>query len=105
MPMDYGTIGSRPCELVLNKILIEHDDPKLVKKTTKLLFQFRHGLEQLSAIPELSFRLNMLQKWRADFMKRASSLNMPREVETHVCCCLVAYYRECKQKQNKLPNV
>jgi len=95
--IDVGTIGSLKCEVNLNKILMEINDPKITKFVVPILVKFRYCLQQLAHIPDVSFRYNMMARLRDDFSKKVRERNLPEDVVSHTCCAIMAYYRNAKR--------
>ena len=94
--IDVGTIGSLKCEVHLNSILMEISDPHVTKFVVGQLVKFRLGIRQLAYIPDKSFRLMMLSRWRDEFFKKVKDRCLPELVESHMCCTIMAHYRNSK---------
>lgn len=102
MAVDVGTIGSLKCEVNLNKILMEINDKHITKFVVRNLVIFRLGLKQLAYIPDKSFRHTISTKFHADAIARVLQKKLPPAVESHMCCCLMAYYRNVKDSHEDL---
>jgi len=94
-----GTIGSKPCELSLNKILGEHHDPKLTNKVMGRLMSTKEGIKKLQkyVLPyDAAFFVHMLNIFReATYaLLEQQRYSIPNEVYTHLRCCLAAYFSE-----------
>lgn len=94
MAIDVGTIGSRPCEISLNKILIEIGGKSISSYVVSTLLKFRLGLKQLSFIPDESWRHTFTTKFYADTIEKIKTKKLPVMIESHALCCLKAYYRD-----------
>lgn len=90
-----GTIGSRPCEVKLNDILIQHNDPKLTRIIMSRHQDLKTGLNRLKVL-DRSFAQRMMMVFYHQivdvFMNRRD--DMPEEAFTHALCCFKALYRE-----------
>ena len=80
-----GTIGSRPCELSLNKILADKNDPRLNKKIIRILQATKHRFKQLASIPDDSTRSITGFAVRGELVTDV--------VTSHACCCINSYFR------------
>jgi hypothetical protein len=90
-----GAIGKRPCEISLQNILHELDDRKLVNRVMSLILAYREGLRQISYIPKINWRKSFTYDWRQRFYKKVfENDNLPLRVQTHMWCCMTAYYRD-----------
>ena len=97
-----GAIGKRPCEKVLEKILEENNDKKLVRWATNIIFKFKEGLKQIEYLPDKQYQETFRTYWRHHFMKRVlhhpaeniTEDDKPEVLRTHLWCCLHAYYKE-----------
>lgn len=95
--ISVGTIGSRPCEIVLNKILMEIGGDSKCSATnfvTGTLLKFRLGLKQLGYIPDKAWRHTFRVKFYLETVEKIKAKNLPIAIESHTLCCLKAYYRE-----------
>lgn len=93
--IDVGTIGSRPCEVSLNRILIEHkNNAQMIHSVTSTLLRFRRWLKQLEHIPDPAYRSTAMKTYLDMFVVGVIKQNLPVFVESHTRCCLVTYYRE-----------
>ena len=97
-----GAIGKKPCEKVLQKIMEELDDRKIVNKTMNTIFDFRDGLKQITYIPDIKYRKRFTFEWHQSFFSKIFEGKLPTTVKTHLWCCLTAYYRE--HVKNNFPN-
>jgi hypothetical protein len=90
-----GAIGKRPCEISLQNILYEAGDRKLVHKVMNIILDFREGMRQISHIPDIAWRKRFSYEWRQKFFNKVFEHDMlPVGVQTHMWCCMTAYYRE-----------
>ena len=91
--VDEGTIGSSPCEVVLEKLLREN--LRCVRKVTNLLHEFRTGLNKLRSLEGLDrkfvWQLSLL--WFDDHKRRIDQLELPEVIRTHLHTCLKANWR------------
>jgi hypothetical protein len=101
--IDVGTIGSRPCEVVLNRILIERKDKKLTNKVMSLHLEFREGLKHMTDIKDVAFRKRMLSMWRKWAMDKLDTLDLPDVVHSHLGCALTANYRDYVRDHGLVP--
>lgn len=97
MAIDVGTIGKRKCEVNLNKILMEQNDERIASFVVKNLCNYRMGLRQLAHVPDCSWRHSFINAYNTTFIKKVKSESLPPLIESHMLCCLHAYYREAKQ--------
>jgi len=115
-----GTIGSRPCELVLNKILDEIGDRHVVSAVMRKYNQFREGMTSLDQIQSLKHKRAMLDLWRNDHIDRLDRAQesmslirkdtlrkswpggkpLPDVVYRHLRCAMVACYRDTLRRFN-----
>lgn len=91
--MDFGTIGSNPCEMRLNEMLMELNDRKITKYVTRNLLEFRQGLRELRLLDGEPHQLILIQLWRDHYIKAIHDKVLPESVKTHMLCCLTAYFR------------
>lgn len=97
-----GAIGKKPCEKVLQKIMEELDNRKVVNKAMNTIYDFRDGLKQIALMPNLQYRERFTNLWRDKFYRKVfDSQLLPMTVKTHLWCCLTAYYREHVSKNLK----
>lgn len=97
-----GTIGSRPCELSLNKILAEKNNPKLIKYIVRLLQKVKFQFEQLNYIPDEATKhhfKNLLKEHAEDKVSKITGspvrgVLVTDLVASHACCCINAYYKD-----------
>lgn len=95
--ISVGTIGSRPCEVVLNKILMEIGGDSKCSVTnfvTGTLLKFRLGLKQLGFIPDKAWRNTFRVKFYLETIEKIKAKGLPLVIESHTLCCLKAYYRD-----------
>ena len=96
-----GTIGSRPCELSLNKILADKNDPRLNKKIIRILQATKHRFKQLASITDDSTRSyfkELLKKEAENTISNITGFAVRGELVTdvvtsHACCCINSYFR------------
>lgn len=92
-----GTIGSLSCECSLNEILISLNDAKITNKTLRRYDYFKQGLKKLKPLAvDRKFYYLMLDLWKQENFQAWKSSNVPRNVYTHLCCCMMAQYRLAK---------
>lgn len=97
-----GTIGKKPCEVSLNKILAHKGDKKLISKIMKFLQNLKHDIAQLDFIPDKITKYKFKLLLKRDAEKRLETLmGIPCRgtlvtdlVMSHTMCCLNAYFRE-----------
>ena len=97
--MDVGTIGSAPCEVTLNDILMKLNDPKITKISLGRRAKLQNDLQGLRPLIEAS---------GLDFFKKMARLihhyhiaqfdkvqdKIPKEVYTFTRCCFSVVYRK-----------
>ena len=91
-----GTIGSKPCEVALNKILFDLDAtyPKLFNKINNILHKSKFAFKELLAIKDdgvFNSALKLLKE-RYDQSIKDVSRCKPTNIKTHALCCINAYY-------------
>lgn len=90
-----GAIGKRACEVVLQNILHESGDRKLVNRVMSILLDYREGLRQIKTIPDISWRKRFTYEWRDRFYSKVfGNDKFPTTVKTHMWCCMTAYFRD-----------
>lgn len=105
-----GTIGSRPCEVSLSKILAEQDNHKLSHRVLRLLMNCKKYLKGLEAIKDYSLKVYFLDLMRKDIEAKISQItgvkvrgaklgySLPDILTSHMMCCVAAYFRECQNE-------
>jgi hypothetical protein len=107
-PFDVtGTIGSKPCEISLNRILAELNDPRLTRNIMRCINRCKNGLKALKSMPDKHWRAcfrNYLQEiCRKNVEKitgvQVKGVKIPQSkgieaVASHTMCCLHAYFAE-----------
>jgi hypothetical protein len=96
--LDTGTIGSAPCEVALNGILINLENPKVTRKIMSRHTQLRVGLERLQVLRQVDhgFFLRMalmFYEQQITAFKRSEGC-IPKDAYTHALCCYKALYRK-----------
>lgn len=108
--IDVGTIGSMPCEVSLNQVLIKVANAKVTNLATSRYQKFRYGIRELQPLIKTnpSFYETMLLLWRKEnFAQWETRRNdVPKDVYTHVRCCMAAQHRiaSCLVKLAKKEN-
>lgn len=97
-----GTIGSKPCEIVLNRILSELNDTKLISKTIKQFAVVKTNVKKLKKFllnNDVDFYILMLNILREHTLKSldSRSTSFPYDVYTHLRCCLVGIFTDAYQ--------
>lgn len=95
--LDVGTIGSAPCQITLNKILVELNDAKVTRTIMRRHNQIREGFKKLEALSgDFGFFVSQArlyyQNHLAKFEKQKD--NMPTEAYTYALCCYRVLYRK-----------
>jgi len=96
--MGVGTIGSRPCEIILNELLIEFGNPRVTNKVMRNHQLLKTGLEKLKllALKDKGFCRNMMvihyNNIRKSFEYHKGS--MPEKVYSLTLCTYAAIYRD-----------
>ena len=103
----FGTIGPAPCEKKLNKILAEHNDPKMINKVTKRYCAVKHNIKKLTQHVlnnDPTFFLVMLNILREHTLKHldAKADRFPTEVYTHLRCCITGVFTAAYAEHAKL---
>jgi hypothetical protein len=95
-----GTIGSLPCEVSLNTILINCNDSRIIAYCTRRYHSFKFGLKELEALAGSPLYERMVMLWRKDNLKtiEENKDNIPLAAYTHLKCCIAAKYREAMNK-------
>ncbi len=104
-----GTIGNKPCEISLCKILVEHDDAVLTGHVMRVHQEFVNGARGIVAsgmndsMPcDWNYTKTILLMWRdrsiAAATKKFEDGRFPEVVYTHLRCCISAEYREQLRK-------
>jgi hypothetical protein len=98
MTMSTGTIGSMPCEISLNAILIEVADPKVTNYVTHKYESLRYGLKKLKPLAvDHAFYSRMCDLWRDHIVlqiaEKYKSGFLSEVVYRHLHCCVVAQHR------------
>lgn len=102
-----GTIGNMPCEISLNKILADINDPHLVRKTMRLLQVTKFRIKQLENISDKStqshFRILLIRECAQSVMKITGKPISGKEpidpLTSHIMCCLHAYFNIKKEQK------
>lgn len=89
-----GAIGKRPCEVSLQKIMTEIGDRKLVNRVMNIILDFREGLRQIGHVPNMQYRKRFTYEWQQKFFDKVFGATMPTGVQTHLWCCMTAYFRD-----------
>lgn len=97
-----GTIGHRPCEVSLNKILAERNDPKLIRAITKLIHHCKAGLKAIQELSDMRLRVYFADLMRDDIEKKIAEITgvavrgvpVTDVVASHTMCCVASYFRE-----------
>lgn len=89
-----GAIGKRPCEKALQKIMQELNDKRLVNHVMNLILDFRDGMKQINHVPEIAWRKRFTFEWRDRFYEKVFNSSFPIPVQTHLWCCMMAYFRD-----------
>jgi hypothetical protein len=104
-----GTIGKKPCEISLGKILADKNDPKLISKITKLIHRVKYVLNQLEFIPDESIRKSMINMYRQHTEKYLETLTgipvrgvpVTDVLVSHTMCCIHAYFAKDKHANDE----
>ena len=74
--LDIGTLGSLPCEVSLNDILIRFSQDNSLNSNDRIIYftlsqyqNYRNGLNQLNLIKNKSFAKNMARIWKENCCK------------------------------------
>lgn len=87
--IDVGTLGPNPCQIALNRILIELNDARITKRITSRYHNLRIGLSRLEGIQPYGFCIQIMQLY---YQKHIDSFakhidEMPENAYTHARCC------------------
>jgi len=98
--IDNGTIGSMPCEISLNNVLIELGNAKVTTTTLRRYEKFRLGLRKLEVLidPHPEFFQTMMLLWRKENFEAWKQAKVPKIVYTLTQCCMTAQYRITMEK-------
>ena len=101
--IDTGTLGSAPCQIALNELLIKLGNPHITHRITSRYHYLRIGLTKLEHIKPTGFCITIMQmyyKKHLDIFKKHIE-TIPTEVYTHSLCC---YKMLLKQAIRRLKN-
>lgn len=84
MAIDVGTIGNRKCANIASFVV-------------KNLCNYRMGLRQLLHVPDESWRHGFMDAFNTIFIQKVKSKSLPLLVESHMLCCVKAYYRDARK--------
>jgi len=87
-----GTYGKNPCEISLAKCVQQANDKKTCRYVGRCIMEFRKGCNSLQLIPK-NDREIFLQLWKKNFIDKIIKRKLPDAVESHLRCCLGAYYQ------------
>tara|TARA_Y100000034_G_scaffold103692_1_gene129573 strand:- start:43627 stop:43950 length:324 start_codon:yes stop_codon:yes gene_type:complete len=87
--IDVGTLGPAPCQIALNQILIDLDDPRITKKITSRYHQLREGLNRLKDIRPKGFCITIMRMYYDNHLRyfEKQKDSMPEKAYTHSLCC------------------
>lgn len=87
--IDVGTLGPNPCQIALNKILIEIDDAHITNLITSRYHNLRQGLLRLEGIQPYGFCIQIMQLYYQKHIDLFESHKdkMPVNAYTHARCC------------------
>lgn len=91
-----GTIGSKPCEITLNRILIRLNDTRITGIIMRRHQDLKTSLNKLKVLTDSGFARRMM-KLVYDEIKESFELrkdDMPEDAFTYSLCCYKALYRE-----------
>lgn len=99
---DWGTLGSELIENILEKMLLELQDPYLAHQVCKVIHRHRKGIVALSNIPrtgeDSKFHKVLLTMWRERMLsvwdKRQEESPMPEKISTYTRNVMIKDYRE-----------
>lgn len=99
-----NTIGSRKCEVILNKILMDHDDAYLTKRVMMRYNRFKDGCEQIEKLDILRWKKTFLIMWyRTTIAELIVDKNLfPEEVYNFLRNCITAHFRTIIRKCNNI---
>ncbi len=111
-PFDaIGTIGSRPCEISLNKILADRNKPWLTRKILNLFYKVKHSLKSLQesnmAREDKIYFADLLFSEIEKKVCAITGVSAIRGVPvidglaSHTACCIAAYFKEFKRKNTR----
>lgn len=100
-----GTLGSAPCDIALNKILIRLDDAEITKIIMNRHQDLKEGLGKLkSAVADealdrgFACRMLLLFYDKAKDSFKAHKDDMPEEAFTYALCCYKVLYRQALEE-------
>lgn len=93
--MKLNTIGSEPCQIILNEILVNHNDSKINNLVMSRWNAVKSGISKLNKLTDKSFYFYILNLFRTNQLQELDLLKnkLPREVFTHLRCCIVGLFR------------
>lgn len=95
------TIGSLPCEISLNSILIKSNNAKLIEYCTKRYHLFKNGLKDLELLRESPRYKRMILLWKNEILNTIENRkdSLPPEAYSHLKCCIAARYRKALRSE------
>ncbi len=99
--MNPSTIGNKPCEIALNKMLIEVNNPKITSSVMRRYYRLREELLKIENIKNKDFgfykKLSLLLF--NDLVEKFDTENkLPKIIKTTALCCYKALYRDAIKK-------
>jgi hypothetical protein len=99
--LDVGTIGSKPCEVKLNQILMELDNFRITSPVMRRYNQIKSGFKNLQVLVAIdrSFCISMTKLFFEEQIRQFDpERRLPDTVYTHARCCFTALYRDAISK-------
>ena len=103
MTIGVGTIGSRPCHLSLNTILIKLDDERVTHVVMHRWNEVKTGVAKIEKYlmdADPAFFQWMLGLFRDAQLQSLEALEgtIPNDAYTHLRCCVVGEFRDAQRK-------
>jgi hypothetical protein len=90
-----GMIGPRRCDQSLTQILNGYSDKMLTKRVMSIYQELTFGCHILEQIEDVKYRRRFMTLLKNHLCERVKNEHdFPWEVESHLLCCLSAYYRD-----------
>lgn len=87
--ISIGTLGSAPCQISLNKILIELEKPRITRIITCRYHGLREGLIKLESIKPVGFCISIMTLYYHQHVENFEQQRdkMTKDTYTHARCC------------------
>jgi hypothetical protein len=95
-----GTIGSLPCEVSLNKILIEAGDAHITRQVMSIYHHFCLAMKEFQRC-DLNWKIKttVMGMYRERTLEKVDRRNFSKVVDSHLRCCIAAQYNMALPKK------